>query len=197
MSKIEKSDSWASWLERLWKFIVADKICSGGTIMTTSLSILTPISSTLGLIPTLFLSSVVGLILFLSVSILWDKKFGKKQVIKDHEMTPSEDAIKPKKLEEVVGINFINESVVLNKKFVNCRFDACTLQYTGEDFEFYQESVLIGEDCRFEFKTKDSAMAAHLIYDFYTALQDKNTQFMLWDSYSIPRKKPEVVLKSK
>jgi hypothetical protein len=104
---------------------------------------------------------------------------------------------KPVPPEEVIGKNFINESVVLNKKFVNCRFDACTLQYTGEDFEFYQGSVLIGETCRFEFKTKDSAIAAHLIYDFYTALQDKNTQFMLWDSYSIPRKKPEVVLKSK
>jgi hypothetical protein len=144
--------------------------------------------ATLGLIPTLFLSSVVGLILFLSISILWDKKFGKKQAVKNHEMIPPE---------EVIGKNFVNESVVLNKKFVNCRFDACTLQYTGEDFEFYQGSVLIGETCRFEFKTKDSAIAAHLIYDFYTALQDKNTQFMLWNSYSIPRKKPEVVLKSK
>lgn len=102
---------------------------------------------------------------------------------------------KPKQLEEIENKKFTNQTIILNKKFINCQFDACTFQYNGDNFEFYQESNLIGADCRLQFNTPQSAVTAHLIHQFYSSLADKNTKFILRDKYNIPQKVPQVILK--
>jgi len=44
---------------------------------------------------------------------------------------------KPVQLEEVVGNIFKNQTVKIdNKKFINCKFSTCTLEYEGSLFEF-------------------------------------------------------------
>ncbi|MBM3590194.1 MAG: hypothetical protein FJX30_02310, partial [Alphaproteobacteria bacterium] len=42
---------------------------------------------------------------------------------------------KPTQLEEIKNEKFSNQTVILNKKFINCQFDACTFQYNGDNFE--------------------------------------------------------------
>lgn len=102
---------------------------------------------------------------------------------------------KPKKLEEIFNRTFSNETVVLNKKFIKCQFDGCTFEYKGDDFEFYQETNLLREDCRFKFDTIESSVAAHIIHDFFVSLSEKNMKFLLWDNYGIARKKSGIILK--
>ncbi len=71
---ISKSDAIASWAQRLF----GDKIFAGGTLLSFASSFWNPIVATIGLLPAIVFSSGIGMVVFLSISVLWEKKFGQK-----------------------------------------------------------------------------------------------------------------------
>jgi len=68
---IGKSDSWASWLQRIKEIIDGDKIFWGWTLMTFASSFIAPIKSSLELPLTIILFTGIGAAIFLIVSLLW------------------------------------------------------------------------------------------------------------------------------
>lgn len=94
------------------------------------------------------------------------------------------------KLKDVVRKKFANQTIRLDgNKFVNCQFDACTIEYAGGDFILDQSDV--GEDCRIQFMTKESITALQLLYNY--RFLDK--PMMVIDQYGRLQKKPEIVKK--
>lgn len=71
MSKIEKSDSWASWFERIRETVTDDKTFWGGMLMSFASSFIAPIKYILGLPLTIILFTGFGAALFLIISLLW------------------------------------------------------------------------------------------------------------------------------
>ncbi len=102
MSKVEKSDSWASWLERLQNFVVGSKIFSGGILMVFASSFITPITSILGLPLTVILFTGTGAAIFLIVSLLW-KEFSDNREVKKKERM-SDIKLNCERAKEVDGI---------------------------------------------------------------------------------------------
>lgn len=87
----------------------------------------------------------------------------------------------PKPLKEIVRQTFVNQTVVLGgHKFVDCRFDACTLEYNGGDVHL--DGSHIGEDCRLVFGTRESIVTAELLYSFFVVLEGKR-QLVCVDKY--------------
>jgi hypothetical protein len=92
------------------------------------------------------------------------------------------------KLKDVVRKKFNNQTIRLDgNKFVNCQFDACTIEYAGGDFMLDQSDI--GEDCRIQFMTKESITALQLLYNY--RFLDKH--MMVIDQYGRLQKKPEML----
>ena len=91
------------------------------------------------------------------------------------------------KLKDVVRKKFNNQNIRLDgNKFVNCQFDACTIEYAGGDFMLDQSDI--GEDCRIQFMTKESITALKLLYNY--RFFDK--PMLVIDQYGRLQKKPEM-----
>jgi hypothetical protein len=93
-------------------------------------------------------------------------------------------------LKDIINQKFINQNVVLDgHHFVNCTFDSCTLEHNGDFFEL--DGSDIGEDCRVNFKKRETIAAVSLLYNFLAGAPGK-TLFLL-DQYGRLQKKPEIV----
>ncbi len=140
-----------------------------------------PIVELLGLPLSLMLGAGIGLWIWGLIKDLQRVKITK---------TPS---AQPIKLEEVVGKKFKHQTVRIDgKKFVNCEFYGCTIEYAGGDFNFDGSGV--GDNCGFSFLTKETAAAANLILNFATIMNhDPNKSLGKFDEYGRKMDEPKII----
>jgi hypothetical protein len=94
-------------------------------------------------------------------------------------------------LKDIINHKFINQNVVLDgHHFVNCTFDSCTLEHNGGFFDLNGSNI--GEDCRVNFKKRETIAAVSLLYNLL-ALGAPGKTLLLLDQYGRLQKKPEII----
>jgi len=149
------------------------------------LGFFSPIVNTFGKPLSVMVGLTIGLGLFCVIKcILFERREKKK---------------KPKKLEDVNAIKYSSQTVILDKRFINCEFQHCTLQYNGDDFEFYKETNKVYESCKIHFNTEESRVAVGLINGFILPFIEGNgkKKFILMDKYGVIQKRAKVEVDKK
>lgn len=147
-----------------------------GSIMIIIFSWLSPIVKQIGVPLSILCGLTIFIWLFIGVMSIINRR--KKPSIK---------------LEEIIRKKFTNQTIRLDgKKFVDCQFDACTIEYSGGDFIL--DNSDIGEDCRLYFMTRESFATANLIYNF-AFLRNQHNQLFILDKYGRIQKQPAIIKK--
>lgn len=70
---------------------------------------------------------------------------------------------KQKELVEIVRRHYINETIILDGyKYVECQFDACTVKYSGNEFEL--DDTAINSNCKMVFTHPIAVVTSKLLY---------------------------------
>jgi len=162
-------------IESLWSlfgFLVGSSLV--GTVITyftDALKIYSPLSYFIVIMFVLAFSSIIYGQFF------YKRKLGKEKI---------------RGLKKIIGKHYKNESVCLDGiEFINCKFDDCTLEYGGGNFEIFGNKI--AQTCQMRFLTIETANSALLVSIFY----EFGKKIKFTDSYGRHMQLAEVINESK
>lgn len=107
------------------------------------------------------LSIAIGVIIFLSIYILWKKVFGKQERRKMQNQ-----------LEEIYDKKFSNELIILDgKKFIECSFTRCILKFEGRQI-FETDNCSMDNNSSFTCSDEKIALWSHMVLNHYINLSN-------------------------